>query len=280
MKTGISSSAYFGLHSTEADYAKIKLHGYDCIDYQNFINTETELFTMSDSEFEKFLLREKAYAQSVGIEIFQTHGPWRYPPQDCTEEDRAERMEKMKKSIWGTSLLECKYFVIHPIMPYGADKDPEPERLFEMNFEFMSALLPVAKEHGVVICLENMPMTQLSLSRPAEILEFVKAINSENMQVCIDTGHCAVFGESPADAVRLTGEYLKVLHVHDNDGRMDLHWLPYYGVVDWDDFNNALNEIGYDGCLSLETNVSRKIPADIKEHHQIGLALIANKLAE
>lgn len=88
------------------------------------------------------------------------------------------------------------------------------------------------------------------------------------------------FGESPADAVRLTGEYLKVLHVHDNDGRMDLHWLPYYGVVDWDDFNNALNEIGYDGCLSLETNVSRKIPADIKEHHQIGLALIANKLAE
>jgi hypothetical protein len=41
-----------------------------------------------------------------------------------------------------------------------------------------------------------------------------------------------------------------------------------------------LNEIGYDGCLSLETNVSRKIPADIKEHHQIGLALIAKKLAE
>ncbi|NLN05284.1 MAG: sugar phosphate isomerase/epimerase, partial [Clostridiaceae bacterium] len=197
-----------------------------------------------------------------------------------TEEDRAERIEKMKKSIWGTSLLGCRCFVIHPIMPYGADKDPEPEKLLEMNYEFMSALLPTAKEHGVVICLENMPMTQLSLSRPTEILEFVKTINSEYMQVCIDTGHCAVFGESPADAVRLTGKYLKVLHVHDNNGKMDLHWLPYYGVIDWDDFNKALHEIGYDGWLSIETNVSRKLPSDIKEHHQIGLSLIAKKLAE
>lgn len=280
MKTGISSSAYFGLHSTEADYLRIKMHGYDCIDYQNFINTETELFAMRDSEFEEFLSRERALAEAAGIEIYQAHSPWRYPPQDYTEEDRAERLEKMKKSIWGTSLLGCKYFVIHPIMPFGADKDPEPEKLFEMNYEFMSALLPIAKEHDVVICLENMPMTQLSLARPLEILEFVKAINSEYMQVCIDTGHCAVFGISPADAVRLTAEYLKVLHVHDNNGRQDLHWLPYYGVIDWVDFNKSLHEIGYDGCLSLETNISRKIPDDIKEHHQIGLALMAKKLAE
>lgn len=280
MKIGIGSTAYFGLHSTEKDYEKIKSHGYDCIDYQNFINTETELFDLSDEDFEKFLLREKGHADKAGVEIYQTHAPWRFPPQDATEEDRAERLEKMKKSIWGTSLLGCKHFVIHPIMPFGADQDPEPEKLIEMNYEFMNALLPTAKEYGVILCLENMPMTRLSLSRPVEILEFVKKINSDYMKVCIDTGHCSVFGESPADAVRLTGEYLKVLHVHDNNEHSDLHWLPYHGVIDWEDFNKALNDINYDGFVSIETNVSNKLPPELKEYHQIGLAKIAKKLAE
>lgn len=63
----------------------------------------------------------------------------------------------MAKSIRGTAMLGCGNFVIHPIMPFGDDKDPEPERLWEMNYEFMSRLCKVAQEHQVVICFENMP---------------------------------------------------------------------------------------------------------------------------
>lgn len=280
MKTGIGSSAYFGLNSTLEEFIKIKAHGYDCIDYQNFTDTETSLFTISDEAFEKRLREEASFAEKAGLSIYQAHAPWRWPPQDATEEDRAERMEKMKKSIWGTALLGCKYFVIHPIMPFGDNAEPDTMKFHEMNYEFMNALLPTAKEYDVIICLENMPMTRLSLSRPVEILEFVKNINSDYMKVCIDTGHCAVFGESPAEAVRLTGDYLKVLHVHDNNGKADLHWLPYQGVINWADFNKALHEINYDGCMSIETSVSGRLPKDLKEYYQIGLAKIARKLAE
>ena len=48
---------------------------------------------------------------------------------------------------------------------------------------------------------------------------------------------------------------MKVLHVHDNDGERDRHWYPYGGVIDWNDFGAALREIGFDGTLSLESNV-------------------------
>ena len=279
MKIGIISTAYTNRYGLAGGVKKLKAHGYECTDYQNFMNTETELFRVSDSEFEKRLLEEKEAFDSERIEIIQAHGPWR-TPQDATEEDRAERFEKMAKSIWGAKILGCKHFVIHPLMPFGADKDPEPERLWEINYDFMSRLCKIGQQNGIVVNLENMPFSRLSLSCPAEILTFVKNINSEWFKVCLDTGHAAVFGESPGDAVRLIGkEYLGTLHVHDNNGRSDLHWIPYTGVIDWADFAHSLSEIGFEGAVSLETDITQKIPADARELMEISLYRIAAKIA-
>ncbi|MBP5767054.1 MAG: sugar phosphate isomerase/epimerase, partial [Clostridia bacterium] len=101
-----------------------------------------------------------------------------------------------------------------------------------------------------------------------------------NFKVCLDTGHCAVCGVKAGDAVRETGkEYLAVLHVHDNNGRGDFHWLPYFGVIDWRDFTAALKEIGYDGSLSLETNVPGGVPEAAREPMELALAKMAAVLA-
>ena len=279
MKIGIESAAYLERYGLSEGLKRLKAHGYECIDYRDFIDTETPLFKLSEYEFEETLRNQRNEIEKAGIEISQTHGPWR-TPKDSTPEDRAERFEKMAKSIRGTAILGCKNFVIHPIMPFGGDKDPEPEKLWEMNYEFMGRLEKVGREYGVVICFENMPMTALSLSRPSEILTFAKNINSDYFKVCLDTGHCAVFGESPADAVRLIGKnYLRVLHVHDNNGRSDLHWHPYMGVIDWPDFTQALIDIEFEGALSLETSVSGRIPADIRDYHEKALFASAKKLA-
>ena len=41
---------------------------------------------------------------------------------------------------------------------------------------------------------------------------------------------------------------------------INCHWRPYTGVIDWDDFSNALTEIGFDGSMSLETYVPHSVP--------------------
>lgn len=261
MKVGIESGAYLYRYGLEEGLSRMRAQGYECMDYQNLCHTDTPLFTGSEAEFEATLTNVRKACANAGIEISQTHGPWRWPPQDFNEEDRAERLEKMIKSVRGTAILGCPYMVIHPIMPFGDNQDPEPERLWDMNYEFMRKLADAGREYGVTVCYENMPMRALSISTPEAILRFVKTLDHPNFKVCLDTGHCAVFGLSVGDAVRLLGkEYLRVLHVHDNDGHGDLHWLPFTGVIDWADFSDALQEIGFDGALSLETHVADKLP--------------------
>ena len=280
MKTGIVDTAYMYLGSHAAAFARMKQHGYDCTDYQYLVDTENEVFSQDTAGFERTLLGVRRDADNAGIEIYQAHGPWRWPPQDASPEERAERFEKMSRAIMGCEILGCPNFIIHPIMPFGDWQDPEPQKLWEMNLEFFSRLCDVAKAHGRVICFENMPMTALSLSTPEQIMRFIKEINSPYMRMCLDTGHCSVFGLSPADAVRMIGkEYLRALHVHDNDGRADRHMLPGQGVIDWEDFARALAEIGCECPVSIETSVSGKIPADQREAAERELANTALRIA-
>ena len=123
MKLGITASTLnpsgYGRWGN-ATYQKLKEHGYSASDF-DMANTDSVLYTLPRKEAETILLHEKNLAQEAGIEITQVHGPWRYPPQDSTEEDRAERMEKMKESIRMTAILGCKNWVIHPLMPFGMD---------------------------------------------------------------------------------------------------------------------------------------------------------------
>lgn len=282
MRIGITSGAYLGKEESVDGLLRMKKHGYDCMDYNFLSETDTEIYRVDDAEFVKRLTDLKKKTDSAGIEIYQTHGPWRFPPQDATKEDRAERFEKMTKAVKATALLGAKYFVIHPFMPFGWDENPDRDAFSEINFEFLSRLAEVGRENGVVICLENMPMLRLPLSNPFETLDMVKRVNSPFLRVCLDTGHSLILGVQPAAAVRKIGkEYLACLHVHDNDRSGDKHNIPFTGTTDWEDFAAALKEIGYDGVLSLETDVSYtfRLPESLKEYFEIGIADMAKFLA-
>ena len=281
MKTGIESDAYRDVNDLPGSYRRLRRHGYDCVDYQELVNTETPLFAVDEAEFARLLREEASIIRDAGLEISQTHGPWRYPPRDGSPEERAERFEKMARSLRGTRLLGCGVMVVHPIMPFGTGAEGSREAFFDINFDHYRRLARIAEDEGVVIGLENMPMPDLPLARPAEILAFTQAVGSPALRVCLDTGHCTMCGVSPADAVRALGrEVLAALHVHDNDGKRDLHWIPYQGVIDWADFSRALREIGFQGTLSLETHVKAALPQSLREYHEIGLGLIARQLTE
>ena len=236
-------------------FNKMREYGFEAADY-TMKDTNGGIYLLGDTELKEFMESEKNAALAAGIEISQVHGPWRWPAQDHSEEIRRERLEHMKRSIFATSLLGCKHWVVHPLMPLGVEDlgTKDSQITFNINFEFMSELAAYGERVGVVVCLENMPMKNFSLATPCQIYDFVKAVDSEYFKACLDTGHANMFCEmSPADAVRKLGPYLKVLHVHDNFKDRDAHAWPTKGDIDWADFMKALKEIDYKGTFSLET---------------------------
>ena len=284
MRTGITFNMYGDGYKLYGDdsYKKIKEHGYSCVDFA-LGDTDTPVYNSTEKEAESILLREKERAEAAGIDIWQVHGPWRWPPRDRTVEDRAERMEKMKRSLRFCNILGCKNWVIHPIMPYGIEDIGTGNELatWNMNIEFMSELLKTAKEYDITICYENMPMPKFSLATPADVLRFVKTMDDDNFKICLDTGHVSVFeGLDLAQSVRMLGSEIKVLHVHDNKKCLDLHMMPYYGIIDWTAFSDALKDIGFNGVLSLETVPPPLPDMEIFEEMCSALGKIARKIAE
>ena len=261
MKIGAMQSVFAGYG--DRCYEKMKEFGFEAVDY--YIGGE--LNGMTEEEYDAMILREKARMENAGVYTHQVHGPWHYPPHDETEELRAERMEVMKRSLRGCALLGCQYWVIHPLMPFGPRNDGDFEEFWQINLDFFRRLLPTAKQYGIIICFENMPMRSLSISPVPKTLEFIRAINDEHFQFCLDTGHGWIRGTTPGDAVRMAGKALKVLHVHDNLGIPDPHLVPGMGQIDWKDFVAALRETGFDGVFSLECEMEEFLPGlsdDIK----------------
>jgi sugar phosphate isomerase/epimerase len=260
MKIGFGNH-YVNKYGVELGATKMAEDGYTHIDY-NFANTDIELYTARD---ESFLLKVTSLRRALdkaGLKVEQIHGPWQYPPKDSTDDERAERFEKMTKAMVIARYLGAKYMAVHPLMPYGANSPENPEGVYEINRQFFAALANVGKNLGVTVCLENMPFNKHPIHSTEQICALVRDIDHPNLKVCFDTGHANCIGEGISESVKLIGkELLKIIHVHDNYGDKDSHNAPYDGTVDWSEFIEALYEIGYDGVMNLEV----KIPSDLTE---------------
>lgn len=279
IKVGIISTAYFRLEDYEQGMKKMKEHGYDCVDFQEFMSMNSLLYAMSDAEFERKLCDIRAAAEKNGLEIYQLHSIWP-TAGDSTEEGRQKSLWYYRRSILGAKHLGCKRVIVHPWMKYGWS-DGTKEEFFELNVQLMKSLMPTARECDVYVCLENMPFRKgKSFSTVEEWLAVIKATDDKYAKACLDTGHLNVMeADAYSSLVALKG-YLEAMHVHDNRGYVDMHLLPYQGNFDWGGWVKGLREIGFDGCVSLETCVERDTPVEVKEGLQRLYAETAKVLAK
>lgn len=211
----------------------------------------------------------KASAENHNLFFGQTHAP--YPVHIIGNPGSINDylLDVTKKSIEITGFLDCPYIVIHPITTsYNFIKKSEKN----LNMEFYTKLIPEAQKHGVTICLENMFYTtkggllEASCSDAQEALEYIEELNkiagTECFAFCFDLGHATVLGKNIRHYLNVLGKHIKALHIHDNDGRQDLHMMPYslstnWGIdtyTDWDGFISGLYDINYRGTINFEVH--------------------------
>ena len=279
LKIGITNTSY-GVYGFEGAIEKIAKDGYDCVDYQGFVDIESDFFKLDEAEFMTELSRQKALISSHGLEATQAHAPWR-TPKDGDPEERRRWLLAMKKAIRGTKALGCQRFVVHPLFPY-MDTAEHPDEVWAMNEEFIATLADYAKDYGVTVCFENMPFPAFPITTVDHCMEMLDRLGRDNLKICLDTGHAAIFyGSDVAAAVRRIGDRLEAVHIHDNMGKEDEHLIPGNGVIDWDGLCAALKEIGFNKVFSLETSPKHmQNPRDEWEAREKALVEIAKDLAK
>ncbi len=208
----------------------------------------------------------KKLVSGCGLVVNQTHTV--YPTSYNDDEKTAAAVMRVKRGIEISSILGAKTVVVHPMQHLPYIKGNNSEILREINKKFFADLASLAEQYDVTLCIENMwqrnkisgSIVHSTCADPRELAAYVDMANSKNFAACLDVGHCCLVGVDPADAVHTLGHgRLKALHLHDNDGREDMHVLPLTegtGKVDWDALLKALADIGYEGDFTYEVNNS------------------------
>ena len=244
--------------------------GFDAIDFSLHISEEYYgECTDGDAGKEKFKAW-KAIADDKGIVFNQAHAPEGSSFRDMDRTIR--RFHDIRRAIRNASYLGIPIVVVHPVQHLQYCEDGVPEQLFEWNMQFYNALKPYCEEYGVKVAVENMwqmpggiKIDHSTCSRPEEFVRYVDTLNSEWFVACLDIGHAPIVGVDPCELIRALGkDRLKALHVHDVDGKADLHTLPYFSKINWDSVCAALKEIGYEGDFTYEAgNFVNPLPKEL-----------------
>lgn len=234
---------------------RMKAQGYQAVDFQALAHTDTALWKLPEPQFLALVKNTGDFLRQQGLQIAQAHAPMQGGPTGGTPEARQRHFEEVHKALKGCQALGCHLLAIHPLLPFGNDPAQDPDAVLGINMGFLGKAADYARFYNVTLCLENLPHDHFPLSTPESVRNLVEDMDLPNLKVCLDTGHCAMRGFPPGDAVRLIGpRLLQCLHVHDNDGHHDSHLPPGEGVIDWNDFRQALQDIHFQGALNLECN--------------------------
>jgi sugar phosphate isomerase/epimerase len=140
---------------------------------------------------------------------------------------RLELVDEIKRAIEIAETIPFRYLVQH----IGVSGEEFSMRKVDAAFSALEQITVFAKQFGVEVLLENIPN---ELSTAERLLQF-EELTHMNLNFVFDTGHAHLdAGVEPT--FELMKERIRSTHVHDNDGKKDLHLFPLGsegGTIDW-----------------------------------------------
>ena len=269
-RIGISTFEFQAKYGDKGALKIARELGVDAVDFctsgKKFdITNPDSIYSRSDKEIVDYFTDIRNYADSLGVEIVQTHGRLRLLLPD--EKRSEECLEMARKDLLAAKALGAPVTVMHGVQTNVWGQSISAEQMRRWHFERFNKVLEYAKEYGVKIASETLGdapnFACVDFFADAdEFLDVYERINAHGdnagwFTLCIDTGHVRKaerYGTlGVGDFIRKIGAgKISCLHLHDNNGLTDQHRPPFTGSIDWEDTLNALDEVGYDGVYNIE----------------------------
>jgi len=235
-RIGISTAAFFPGHLTEDALNAAGELGFRVVEV--FLQAETEYSPRFGTVLEQ---RRRA----LGLEIHSLHLYATFFDLWSTYPRRVREIRaRFDRALDVAGRVGARALTWHGLR-YGLE-DP---RLVEAFFESTRWAGDRAESNGVTLCIENVSWCY------ARTPEHIQAIRGAELPVgfTFDGFQALESGVKPGPLVRAMGKQLVTVHLSDYRTDGARHLPPGKGEMDWIALMRALQEVGYEGPLILET---------------------------
>ncbi len=178
----------------------------------------------------------------VAIEDFH-HPSW----IEKDEKERRYRIEHTKRCIEIASYLGCPHISTEP----GGKLDFfDREKSMSLFIDGLKEVLDFAETKNVKLLIE--PEPDLLLETSDHFLELIEKVNHPLLRLNLDLGHFYCVNEDPAEIIIKLKDYIEHIHIEDIRDRIHDHKILGNGDMNFDSIFKALNEINYNGFVTVE----------------------------
>ena len=178
------------------------------------------------------------------------------------EATRRERVDALKKGADFAAKLVAPAIITHCGFI--------PENMTDANYPGVVAAIKEVAEHceslGLGFWFETGQET------PVVLLRTIEQVGTSNLGINLDPANLLLYGKgNPIDALDVFGQYVRNIHVKDGFCPTDGNYLGKEaqvgkGIVRFPEFISKLKEIGFDGELIIEREISGD--EQIKDIHE------------
>lgn len=172
-------------------------------------------------------------------------------------------IEEIKRALEVAETIPFRYLIQH----LGVAGEEFDERKVEAAFSALEEISLFAGQRGVEVLIENTPNAFSSAQR---LLYFFGTTHLK-LNVCLDLGH-AHMNEGVEAAYKLLAPRIRSTHIHDNDGKMDLHLFPSVdpgGTIDWTRAMGALESAPQQYPLLLELRCAPDVARPVESASRV-----------
>ena len=178
------------------------------------------------------------------------------PERDISNTDpiiREKGLQYIKECIEIAKFMESPIFGGPVYSSVGKTRfisDDQKKRERDWCIENLLKVSKIADDCGIIVGVEPLNRFETDMINTADqALSLVKEVNHPNIKVSLDTFHCNIEEKSIPDTIRKVGKEL-LCHIQANESDRG---TPGTGNVDWIGIKQALDDIGYDKAIVIET---------------------------
>jgi sugar phosphate isomerase/epimerase len=250
MKFAFSSNAYtqFSLLDSIMEIAKVGYEGVEIMcDYPHVFPLPLDNNKVTEI---KDIVRNNNI-QISNLNAFTLFGIGDTYHPSWIEDDLELRKLRIEHTINCIKLANCLGVKNISIEPGGPLKDlSNRESYLNIFIDGIKQVLPIAAEQKVKILVE--PEPGLLLENSNEFVQFIKNFDSKYMGLNFDIGHFVCVDEDPSELVFKLANYIHHFHLADIKNKIHNHLIPGLGSINFKNIIKSINEIGFDGFVTVE----------------------------